>query len=79
VLVESRYYHFDYGLYDRELAGFPLSEEHVRHHIPPTARLLCFPPDPNFEYVRKYLPEFAHRVEVEELPGFICYERESKP
>jgi hypothetical protein len=79
LLVDGRYYHFDYGLYDRELAGFPLSEEHVRQHVPPGMRRVCFPPDRNFEHVLKYLKEYSRRVEIEELPGFICYERESQP
>jgi hypothetical protein len=79
LLVDGQYYHFDYGLYDRELAGFPLSEEHVRQHVPPAMRRVCFPPDRNFEYVMKYLKEYSRRVEMDELPGFICYERESQP
>jgi hypothetical protein len=79
LLVDGQYYHFDYGLYDRELAGFPLSEEHVRQHVPPGARRVCFPPDRNFEYVMKYLKEYSRRVEIDQLPGFICYERESQP
>ena len=76
-MAEGQLYHFDYGLYDREIAGFPVSAEHFRANIPPSFRLLCFPNTRNFEYTLKYLPEFNRRVDVPELPGYICYERNS--
>ena len=75
LMVEGRLYHFDYGLFDRELANYPVSAEHFRQCIPESMRRLCFPKTRNFEYVRKYLPEFKRRVEIAELPEFICYER----
>jgi hypothetical protein len=77
LLAEGRLHHFDYGLFDRELAGFPPSADHVRAGVPSSARFLCFPPTANMTYVRKYLPEYQRQVGIAELPGFACYERES--
>ena len=34
LLSEGELYHFDYGVFDRELAGFPVTEENYRKHIP---------------------------------------------
>src|SRR5438477_1335910 len=34
--------HFDYGILDRELAGFAVSEEHFRRHIPERLKVICF-------------------------------------
>lgn len=79
LLAEWRYYHFDYGLFDRDIAGFALADEHFRQCVPPDMRLVCFPENANFEYARKYLKEFSRRVERRDLPGFICYEREYGP
>jgi hypothetical protein len=75
LLAEGRADHFDYGLYDRELAGFPVSPERVRVGIPARMKYVCFPPKAPSEFVRKYLPMFSRRVEIGELPGWACYER----
>jgi hypothetical protein len=76
LMAEHRLYHFDYGLFDRELAGFPLTAEHVRRYMPANPRLVCFPETANMKYVMKYLSEYSRRVTVPELPGFECFERE---
>ncbi len=75
-MAEGRVYHFDYGVFDRELAGFPLESEHIRRHMPANPRLICFDPKANMRYIMKYLPEYSRRVNVPELPGFDCFERE---
>lgn len=77
--VEGRMTHFEYGVFDRALAGRPVSISHLRQYIPPATRRLCYPPD--LFYTRAYqlilrtLPEFNRRVVIDELPGYYCYER----
>ena len=79
LLGEGKVYHFEYGMFDRELANFPVSQRHVRQNIPANLRYVCFPPYYKgfqfFQKSMKYLPEYGRRVEVPELPGWICYER----
>ena len=74
-LAEQRIDHFEYGLFDRDLAGFPISTRHFLQHISPKTRLVAFPPDRATEWTLKYLPAFNKRVEIPELPGWICYEQ----
>ena len=33
--VEGKPYHFEYGVFDRDLAGFPVRDDHFLRHIPP--------------------------------------------
>ena len=80
LLGERKSYHFEYGLVDRELTGYPVTEPHFRQHLPDQLRYVCVPPHykglgEQFEKTMKYLPEFARRVEIEERPGWTCYER----
>jgi hypothetical protein len=80
LLGERKLYHFEYGLVERELSGYPLSALQVRQNLPDRLRYVCFPPHykglgEHFEKTMKYLPEFARRVEIGELPGWTCYER----
>jgi hypothetical protein len=73
--VDKRLYHFEYGVYDRDLAGVPLTEGHFRRYIPPHPRLVCYPPKTTVgdRITLRYLPEFTRRVELPELPGWECY------
>ncbi len=76
LLAEGKLYHFNFGLIDRELAGFPVSREHFWAHIPADIRLVAFPKIYQNQAVMKYLPEFSKRVTIDELPGWIVYMRE---
>lgn len=38
LMAEGKAYHFDYGIMDRRMAGFPLDEAHFRAHAPPRLR-----------------------------------------
>jgi hypothetical protein len=77
LLAEGKSYHFEYGMSDRELGEFHVSPRHFRENIPANFRYVCFPGDaaPQFRKTMNYLPEFQRRVEIPELPGWICYER----
>jgi hypothetical protein len=75
LLAEGRYYHFEYGLFDRQIAGFPVREDHFRQAIPSRLRLVCVPRDFDCACALSHLKDFSRRVEVPELPGFVCYAR----
>jgi hypothetical protein len=80
VLVEGRFYHFEYGMYDRGLARHPISDEHFRRHLPPRLSLVCIPKEfvDQCKYAMGHLKEFTRRVDIPELPGFLCLEREEQ-
>ena len=75
LMAEGELYHFSYGVFDRELAGYPLSEEHFRRHVPPRMRYVAYF-EPQERYIERYLPEFSHRVVIPELPGWEVFVRE---
>jgi hypothetical protein len=76
LLASGKLYHFDYGVHDRRIAGFPPMAEHVRQFVPPNAKYLIYPPGamPAMEMV-KLLPEYSERVELPEFPMFVVLKR----
>ncbi len=76
--VERRFTHQEYGLLDRDLAGFPLAHEHIRQGMPPDARRLVYPAGLTYAgyFAHRALPEFQHETQVPELPGAIVHERD---
>jgi hypothetical protein len=79
--AEGRLYHFEYGVFDRILAGYPLTSDHFCQHIPPDTHLVCYPPRTTVgdRVTLKYLDDFVEKVEVAELPGWECYRRPKRP
>ncbi len=75
LMAEGQAYHFEAGIFDRDLGGFALSDTHFRRHLPAKLKVVAYPPDRVIEWSMKYLPEFKRRVAIPELPGWICYER----
>ncbi|MGE3805060.1 MAG: hypothetical protein AB7K24_10350 [Gemmataceae bacterium] len=73
LMAEGKQYHFEYGVFDRGLAGFPLSDEQFRAQIPGQPRILCVPSNRLAEISRRYLHEYHSAVQIPELPGFDCY------
>ena len=77
--VEGRLPHFEYGIYDRVLAGVPLSSDHLRRHIPPDARRICYTARRSYTYtcflIARSLPDFNRRRVISELPECVCFER----
>ncbi len=67
LMAEGRMYHFDYGLFDRELGGAKVQRDHFLRHIPSGMKYLGGP-DVNSP-VRRYLPEFSSPASLPELPG----------
>jgi hypothetical protein len=79
LLTEGRLYHFCYGVFDRELAGRRIRDEHFLRYIPANPRYVCFDDVSNWEvneYVLSYLQDY-HRVPAPpELKGWHVYARD---
>jgi hypothetical protein len=80
-LVEGRACHFAYGLFDRELGGFPIHDHHLLQYVPPGCVRVCFPPGRRahrpIACLERLLRDFPRRVAIDGLPEFECYERAS--
>jgi hypothetical protein len=74
LMAEKRLYHFEYGVVDRELAGYPPTREHWLAYIPQAMEQVAFWPTQDMQSL-DYLPEFRTRIAVPELPGWIVWER----
>jgi hypothetical protein len=78
LLGEGKVYHHLFGMVDREWAGHPLTAKHFREHLPANLKYICVPPFTVYGYYQSImirLPEYSKRVDIPELPGWICYER----
>ena len=79
LLAEGRLYHFAYGLFDRDLGGFRVTPDHIARFVPEQCRYVCFPEGRRTHRppmcLEPWLRDFARRVDIPELPGFECYER----
>jgi len=73
--AEGELYHFDYAVLDRHLAGYPLSDRHIRAFLPDRLRYVLFHEDRQDEAILRYLPEFRVRGSLPEMPGWIVYTR----
>jgi len=75
LMGEGRLYHFEWAIVDRELAGHPLSPEHLHAHLPEHLRLIAFPPGETNRNALRWLPEFQRQIPVEGLEGWSVYAR----
>lgn len=67
LLADGKLYHFEYGLYDRVLAGYRPTDEHFRQHLPANLKYLIFRQDRECFQMRQFLPEFSRVTTVERL------------
>jgi hypothetical protein len=74
LMVEGQVYHYDYGIFDRGVAGMPLTREQFLRHIPRDTRLVCYPRQSAYpkQAALGYLPGFEP-VTLAELGGWSCY------
>ena len=81
LLAEGRLYHFAYGLFDRDLGGFRVEADHLKRFVPAGCRYVCFPQGRRAHRpaacLEAWLEQFPRRVDLPELPGFECYERDN--
>jgi hypothetical protein len=76
VMGEDGVYHFSYALYDRQLAGMPVTGERFRAHLPPHLTYVAAYRLPMSHYhSAAYLPEFTRAVRMPELPGWTIVAR----
>jgi hypothetical protein len=75
LLAEGKLYHLDYTIYDREIRGYPLTDQQFESNIPPSCRLVAFPPEqvPKSAAIRRLIAG-AHQISEPRLPGFIVFE-----
>jgi hypothetical protein len=76
-LATGRLVHFDYALYDRDIAGFPITPEHLRAYLPSKMSMIVFGPYSQDQYVMRYFPEYSKIISVPELPGWTVYTKPS--
>lgn len=77
MMIDGKATHSEYGVWDRKLAGDPMSSEHFLRYVPPNARLICYPEGITVaeQITLKYGGGTWRRRELPELPGWICFER----
>ncbi len=69
------------GLNERKMAGIPVSDEEFHATLPYRPKRICFPPGSeqaktfSEHPVMKYFPDYTNEVKVEELPGWVIYEK----
>ncbi|MGD1919990.1 MAG: hypothetical protein ACFCAD_14510 [Pleurocapsa sp.] len=82
LMAEQKMYHFEDAVANRELAGFKVSKQHFLQHIPQDMKFVAHYGQPNWlkgnaDYVlKKYLPEFSKKVQIDSLPGWTVYAKE---
>jgi hypothetical protein len=73
LLAEGKLYHFEYGVFDRNLGGYNATPEHLRAHLPPKVRWIATSHKAKWTFL--LLPEFSQEVDAPELPGFVVRAR----
>ena len=67
LLAEGTLYHFDFAAFDRWLAGFPPTREHVLAHVPSGMRAIASTRRP---WILGYFPEYSRESTRPDLPGW---------
>jgi hypothetical protein len=76
LLSNGKVYHVDYSVYDREIAGYPLTAHQFEAGLPSGFKFVAIPPgeQPQSSALRHMLESYE-RVADKELPGWTVYER----
>ncbi len=78
LLGEGRYYHYNEGILDRELAGYPLTPSHLQAGLPDNMQFIGYAwsdpaviiKDEVHNKIKAYLPEYTVEGTDPNLPGF---------
>lgn len=73
LMAERRLYHFEYGVFDRELGGARVSNTHFFRYVPPDAKYVQRYPQ-NSPIV-EYLPDFTCKAAQPAFDGLVLYEK----
>ena len=78
LLAERKLYHFMWGVKEREMAGYPLTNKQFRDGIPADFDYVIFPKDSqySYQYILEFLPEYSHPVALPKFPGALVLSRE---
>jgi hypothetical protein len=79
-MANGKLYHFAYGIFDRQLAGFPAGDAQLHSYLPPRMKYLAYYNDSRHtSHLPKvccdYLRDYSQRVDLPELPGWVIYKR----
>ena len=75
LLAEDKLYHAAYGVFDRDLAGFRVSEEHFRKYLPADLECVAYRIHPPPHFLRRRFQDFAARKRVPGLRGWTVLAR----
>lgn len=73
LMGEGKARHFAYGVFDRELAGFPVNTGHYRAHLPGRLRRIALIGSGDTASFDTRLPEFRRKIELAELKAWTVY------
>ena len=73
LMGEQRACHFFYGVFDRDLAGFPLDIQHYLEGLPKHLQGVALNESTDTSSFQNWLPEFTNRTQLPELPGWTIY------
>jgi hypothetical protein len=76
LLSEGQAYHVDFSVYDREIAGYPLTARQFETGLPPGFTVIAMPPgeQPQSRALRNMLERYR-QIADGELPGWTVYQR----
>jgi hypothetical protein len=69
-MADGRYYHFEYGVFDRTLAGYRPSSEHIEECLPAQLKYVVYYYRVLTQQMPEYLPGFTRAFQVHELTDF---------
>lgn len=78
LLSDGKAYHVDFSLYDREIAGYPLTAHQFEAGLPSGFKVVAIPPgeQPRSSALRDMLARYAQGADIE-LPGWSVYRRQT--
>ena len=73
LLAEGRLYHFEYGMIDRYLAGYPPTAEHLQASLPPHMHWVAA--HTRVWTMNQFFSTYSEETPFPDLPGFIVVSR----
>jgi hypothetical protein len=73
LLAEGKLYHFDYGVFDRNLGGAHVGTDHVMRDLPSPRPLIASYVAHHDYILRTYFSDYRPRVPIPDLPGWKIY------
>jgi len=77
-MAEGKLFHAGHGILTRNQAGYPVSEQQWRSHVPQGPRFLVTPKEPN-GYLLEHMPKFQYSVAHPDLPRWVVRQSSPRP